>query len=111
MYIRIRTVLAQDPRTCIDPRSVHGMGNPTDFTKPFRRLGCAWRALHIDKDQAVRKNPLYRKKYWNAYVDKIDHLLGFTAKPDEKTFAMEIARWQCMHGLETVDGTIGPNTW
>jgi hypothetical protein len=66
----------------------------------------------IDLERAVRSNGQLAKQLgWQTHFDRIVGLLGFTSRtPDEREFALAVARWQRAQGLEE-DGVLGPAAW
>jgi hypothetical protein len=86
-------------------------------SRPSENLGfisfpaCLLQAMKIDLAKAIRFNRVYRRQLWSSQAIQVERLLGFTTKPDENSFALRMAWWQCSQGIKPADGVLGPTTW
>jgi hypothetical protein len=61
--------------------------------------------------RAVATNPSWASKLgWIRYTDAVATLTGAPPTPSSQSFALAIAGWQAIRGLD-VDGILGPITW
>jgi len=89
--------------------NVDGMLGPATWS---RMKGAIGPVPNIDVENAVRNNRIFCKSLgWSAYRSRIARFIGFPdGVPNERHFALALARWQRSQRHLAVDGILGPKS-